>query len=538
MNKIATYLNEHVLGEVSSLKAVRRRYSQDGSILSIVPELVVFAKVTNDIRKVARFTWQLAEKGHAIGMTVRGNGTDTTGAAIGKGIIINTSAHLNNILRVAPKERLVHVQAGANVRAVNDSLIWNGLTVLSYPTSADYSTIGGAVANNASGESGTIGDAVERLEVVLANGDVIEVGKVSKREVGQKQGLQTLEGEIYRKLEGIIEDNPEVIRSLENSRDHAGYASIAQVKAKDGSMNLTPLFIGSQGTLGIISEIVLRAEFNFTSQSILIATLPGKELARDVIDHIRQLDPAALEMIDGELYVKAIEKGKKYTALGTNSVTHEGAVLYVAFNQSNDRAQGHKLKKLKKILTKQNIHFLTNEQVALEELAALRDVSSVVSLNVTDTEALPPVIDGAYIPADRHEEFGKLLAELASKLHIALPTRTNVLTGTVSVYPTLKLGELGDKQKVFRLMSEYSALVTKTGGAFIGEDGEGRLKANAAWAQLDDDVKHVYEQVRAAFDPLGTLNPGVKQPGDVRRLAESLRSSHDTADLLDRGMSR
>lgn len=103
MNKIAQYLNEHLVGEVSSLRSVRRRFSQDGSVLTVTPEIVHFPKVTNDIRKVARFAWQLAEKGHVMGITVRGAGADTTGAAIGKGVIVNTSAHLNTILYVGKK---------------------------------------------------------------------------------------------------------------------------------------------------------------------------------------------------------------------------------------------------------------------------------------------------------------------------------------------------------------------------------------------------------------------------------------------------
>jgi FAD/FMN-containing dehydrogenase len=100
MSKITQYLNEHILGEVTSAETVCQRFSHDGSVLSIKPEMVVSPRVTNDIRKVARFSWQLAEKGHTLPITVRGSGSDKTGAAIGKGIIINTIAHLDNIIYI------------------------------------------------------------------------------------------------------------------------------------------------------------------------------------------------------------------------------------------------------------------------------------------------------------------------------------------------------------------------------------------------------------------------------------------------------
>lgn len=88
MSKIAQYLNEHLVGETSGLASLRDEYSTDRSVLQITPELVVYPRVTNDIRKVARFTWQLAEKGHAIGLTTRGFGNDQTGGAIGSGIVL------------------------------------------------------------------------------------------------------------------------------------------------------------------------------------------------------------------------------------------------------------------------------------------------------------------------------------------------------------------------------------------------------------------------------------------------------------------
>jgi hypothetical protein len=62
MSKIAKYLNEHIMGEITGAKAVRERFSRDRSVLTIKPELVMFPRVTNDLRKAARFSWQLAEK--------------------------------------------------------------------------------------------------------------------------------------------------------------------------------------------------------------------------------------------------------------------------------------------------------------------------------------------------------------------------------------------------------------------------------------------------------------------------------------------
>lgn len=540
MSKIAQYLNEHILGEVTSAKAIRQRFAQDASILTITPELVMFPRVTNDIRKAARFSWQLAEKGHVLPITVRGGGTDQTGAAIGKGLVITTMAHLNNVifLGLKGKDRFVHVQPGVTFKTLNDTLNWHGLQVPSYPETAAYSTIGGAVANNSggqlSGRVGVTGDYVTRLEVVLANGDLIETTRLNKRDFSRKKGLQTFEGEIYRKIDGLIEDNQELIKDKlsGNERDNAGYVRLSQVKKRDGSFDLTPLFVGSQGTLGIISEIVLKTEYVSKDQTILVAGVENSEIAHDAADALKSLEPAMLETFDGAVFDIAKARGKKYPFFNvTESESTVGAVVYLQFNDFSDKARARKLKKAVKVLGKYNAAVVTSADHSIEELTAIREVMSSTFISETESESFPPLIDGSHIPSNRYADFTVAVAELADKHHILLPLRTRVLDGVVFTRTALQLDKLGDKQKMFKLINDYSQVVEKHGGTFVAESGEGRVKANAAFALLDDDVKQLYQQVRVIFDPFGTLNPGVKQPSDIKDLVEALRLSYDLADF-------
>jgi FAD/FMN-containing dehydrogenase len=541
MSKIAKYLNEHILGEITGAKAVRERFSRDRSVLSIKPELVMFPRVTNDIRKAARFSWQLAEKGHVLPLTVRGAGSDETGAAIGKGLIINTTAHLNNIIYLALKDKdhFVHVQPGVTFKALNDTLNWHGLAVPTYPASAAFSTIGGAVASNTggqfSGKAGLTGDWVQRLEVVLANGDLIETTRLRKHEVSKKIGLQTFEGEIYRKLDGLIEDNQVLINEkLSGSTvDNTGYARISQVKQKDGSFDLTPLMVGNQGTLGIISEIVLKTDYISKDIAALAAVVSSSEVARDAVDALKKLDSDSLEIIDGQLFDQARESGKSYPFFSsTDSDDAIGAVIYAQFNDFSEHAREHKIKKAQKILKPYNATIVTTDDHTLDELQAIREVASTIHASDNGLDAYPPLIDGASIPTDRREEFSMAVMELASKHHVKLPLHTRVLDGVVYTRPALQLDKVSDKQKVFKIISEYAQLVDKFGGTFLADSSEGRLKANAAYSIIDEDVQQLYEQIRVIFDPFGTLNPGVKQPSDIKSLVEALRSSYDAADFM------
>lgn len=533
MNKIAGYLSQHLSGEVSSAPSLRKLYATDGGILSITPEIIVFPRVTNDLRKVARFTWQLAEKGHVVGVTVRGYGGDVTGAAIGKGIVIDTSKQLNNILEIAVKDKLVHVQPGASLSIVEDTLKWQGSTLVgASQRSLRHVSVGGAIANDSLGIDGGVSDAIKKLEVVLANGDLIETGKLSKRDVSKKLGLQTFEGEIYRKLEGLLEDNDALIQQIaaDTTRDNTGYKRIAEVRSKDGSFDLTPLFIGSQGTLGIISEVALTTEFYSVDDTHVVVVAKSVQEARDISDSLLDLSPSELRVIDGTLLRRAVKNGASFSLLG--SVEQTGAVLYVRFNDFSIRAQDHKLKKLQKLLKKQNLVAIDSTERDPSDFRPIAELTHTLQLGASDDKVAMPLIDGSSVPANRCEEFELAASELGSKHHVELPLEYDALSGVYNVYPLLSLDSVSDKQKVFKLLNDYAALVDKCGGAFTADGAEGRLKANAAWANLDEAHAQLYEQIREIFDPFGTLNPGVKQKSDMRTLVAALRSSFDSASML------
>jgi FAD/FMN-containing dehydrogenase len=536
MSKITQYLNEHLLGEVTSNEHVRKRFSRDGSILTITPEIVINPRVTNDIRKACRFAWQLAEKGHVMSITARGGGTDTTGAAIGKGIIISTLAHLNNIIYIneKAKDKFVHVQPGVNFKALNDTLKSHGMTVPAYPSSATYSTVGGAVANNSrgplSGSNGPVGNWVNRLEVVLANGDLIEASRISRRELNKKKGLQTFEGEIYRKIDGIIDDNQQLLNekiTTDNS-DNTGYPGIIKVKQRDGSFDLSPLFIGSQGTLGIISEIIFKTEFYNSEESIVVATFDDAEIARSAANLIAPLQPVILDYLDGRLFNRARDiYGKKYLFGGRDI----GAVLFISFNDFSKHARSRKAKQVIKKLSKLSTTTYTSEKYPIDDLHAIHEISSVILESETKGESLPPLIDGAIIPPNQREEFIIALDEFAKKHHVELPLHIKWLDNVLHARPILQLHLVSDKQKAFKLISDYAELVTSYGGSLSGTSGEGRLQANASYSQIDPEILNLYTQIRSVFDPFGTLNPGVKQQNDLKTLVSQLNPDYSLSDF-------
>ncbi len=542
-SKVAQYLNEHLLGEVTTNEHIRRQYSTDGSVLRITPDMVIFPRSTSDLRKIARFSWQLAEKGHQLPVTVRGGGTDQTGAAIGTGVVIDTQTHLNQIYEVDVKQKLVRVQPGVTFKALNDALRLQGLWIPAFPSSQAYSTVGGAIASNSSGtmsgKYGPVGDWVYQLEVVLSNGEILQTGRINKREVGKKKGTQTFEGEIYRTLSNLFSDNAQLIDSLAvDVRDNAGY-NIVDVERKDGSIDLTPLIVGSQGTLGVISEVILRAQALPDAPLVGALAFQDHDSARDGVDILRSMDPSVLELIDGRMFEAAVERGKKYQfysdALGQGQVA---TVVLVEFDNSGDHAKKKIAKKIAKTFEKQSVFVaLERDSVKAADLQILEQVTSLALLPDKSEDSAPPLLEGAYIPPERFEDFTKAVAELETKNHIDLPLCGHAGEHLYYTRPLLNFSKVGDRQKIFKLLAEWSTIVADHGGCLVGTDGEGRLKAAFAYKNIDDEVKELFKSVRELFDPLGTMNPGVKQAVELKKLAADLRHDYNGSDFVKFGVS-
>jgi FAD/FMN-containing dehydrogenase len=277
--------------------------------------------------------------------------------------------------------------------------------------------------------------------------------------------------------------------------------------------------------------MVIRTEFYSVDESVIVAVFDSGEAARDAADDLATLQPTILDVIDGQLFETAHSYGKKYAFTDHYEGRNINSVVFMSFNDFGDHARKRKQKQALKKLSKLETSIFTTDDYAIEELYAIREVGNIANEPIAKGESRPPVINGSSIPADRREEFIVAVNELANKHHISLPLQIQWLDGIVHTRPSLKLHEVSDKQKTFKLIADYMELVAKYGGSMCAESGEGRLKSTAAYAQLDDDELMIYEQIKAAFDPFGILNGGVKQKSDLKTLVSQLNPDYTGADF-------
>ena len=522
MSKVATYLRGHLAGEVAFRTDLRAARARDAGILAIAPEMVVSPRNTSDIRKTARFSWQLSERGHALPLVARGAGYGINGSAVGRGAQISLAAHMNTIFEYDSKQRLARLQPGVTIQALQSALALQGTGVLALDGLDPRGTIGGAIADNAAGylagKYGSLAANVSQLEVVLANGDVLQTGKISKRELSRKKGQQDLEGDIYRGVETILEDYADEISTI-HERDQTGYNSIARVRDRDGSIDLTPLFIGSQGTLGIISEMILRVDFRSQHLDTAALVFASADTARDMLDELRRFVPAFVKYFDAALVRRAVQVGYKAPWFQEVGGKAPQAVILVGFDDFNARARAKGKKKLEKLCGSVADVSLVLDDDARASLSPLLDIARYSTLPDRAGVGVPPLLSDWFVPPERFEDFTKALAALGNKLRVDLPIAVDGLTELVSAYPLAPIAQASDRQKLMRLFDETARLVHQYGGAIVGQHGEGRSLSRFAYECIGARRVDMYRAIRKLFDPLGTLNPGVKQLNDVRQLA-------------------
>lgn len=540
MNKVAHYLQEHLLGEVLTTAAAREYFSTDGGVFEVMPQMVVYPQNENDVRKTARFAWQLAERDRPISITARGRGSDQAGAAIGDGIVLVFPAHMNRLLELDTRSGNVTVEPGLVYAKLQQTLHTHRRFLPPFPSSIEFSTLGGAVANNAAGEKtikyGSTRNYVKSLRVVLANGEVIETKRLSKRELSKKLGLASFEGEIYRALDKLIEENKELVNNMDLNvtKNSAGY-DIMDVKRKDGSFDLTPLFVGSQGTLGIVTEVTFTTEPHNPNTTLIAAYIDDVAMAKQLVLELRNLPetPSAIEVVDDNL-LKLLDEINPNQLAGIVDKPFSKLIVLIEFDNQSDRTQKRMVKRTEKMLKKYGIDFQTEtEESAKERLWKIRhSAASVITHTEGKAKALPIIEDGI-VPVDMFDEYLQGVYEIFQKYNLKIAIWGHAGNANLHMQPYLDLSEVGDRQKVFKIIDEYYSLVISLNGSTSGEHSDGRLRAPYLPQLYGDEIYGLFRQIKHIFDPHNILNSGVKIDVKLEDIKPLLRQEYSMEHLYD-----
>ncbi|MDR1197212.1 MAG: FAD-binding oxidoreductase [Candidatus Nomurabacteria bacterium] len=519
MSKLSEYLGQNLSGEVSTDNLLRNYFAVDAGILRIRPQVVIFPRTIDDIRKTTRFAWRLAEKGIALPITARGYGADNTGSSIGSGVVAVFPAHMSKVLELDTKIKKIRVQPGLNMRSLEEILATHGLFFPIYPPNLKFATIGGVIAGNTGGPKslkyGSARDWVDRLEVVLSNGEIIQTGNLNRRELSAKKGLQTLEGEIYRELDALIDEKFDTImRNYGPLTDGTGY-NLRNVKTKDG-FDLTPLLVGSGGTLAITTQAILKTIEKPAATALMIVALKTMKNFGDIVEAVNAAGPSEFEFIDGET-LKWVEKNTGIKPLNTLDVSDPAGVLIIELDDG-EGARSKSAKKLYKVF---------DEIGALVEIAETADdrediwavryaVDAIMNHHKDNLRAVQ--FADASVPPENIKKLYQVATKLITIKKLRGFISGRVGAGNITVTALVDLQKIADRQAVFAFGREFYKYAGKLGGEISGDSCDGRLRQTAARGQYNDEMLGIFEKVKNIFDPKGILNPGVILDSEEPRL--------------------
>ena len=506
MGKIAKYLNQLIVGNVFDTPEILEVYATDRSALKVKPKFVAFPESTEDIRKLMRFFNQIASKEIPASVTVRGAGRDEGGADLASGLVLSMEK-LNRMLEIDPRERLVRVQAGITLKELNTALSVSGLTI---PVGGhDNDTIGGLISNvpvdSYAGKYGGIMNYVERLEVVLANGECLQTARLKKYAVAKKAVEKSLEGDIYRKMAKLLKKNEDYIAELAEKRPGlAGYPAITKVAYRE-TMDLAPMFFGAQGTLGVISEVILRAVPIRKRPVRAVATFKDLTMAIDFMDEVRALKPREINLYDLKIVQEARESGKNLD--GVIRRIEDGFVVFMTF----DEKQNYCLKRLAAMRDSLPRTVKFNLEAPGNRMTLNEFENSLASyLNLVKNGERVPILTDFYLPERNLERFLKDLKVLGDKLELDLALYGSYATGIYSLRPKFNLEDADFNKKAATFLRAGAYIIDRQEGVLAGGTPEGRLKAVVTNDAMVEAERNLYEEIKQIFDQNGILNPDVK----------------------------
>ncbi len=518
-----TQLATRLSGALHFDHAMRTLYATDASEYQELPLAVALPKTEADLRELITFA-----NHHRIGLIPRTAGTSLAGQVVGGGIVVDVGRHLNQILRIDPARRRVHVQPGVVRNELNHHLQSHGLFFTPETSTANRAMIGGMVGNNSCGANsivyGTTREHLVSARGFLSDGSEATFGPLSREEFAAKCAgpSDSLEARIYRFVRDLLSDpeNRALIRDNypkpSVTRRNTGYAldRLMECAVFDPSsekpFNLCQLIAGSEGTLFLGVEFELNCEPLPPPGALMCAHFATVHDSLKATLIAMQHRPFGCELIDRHI----LECTKSNLEQAKNRffvVGDPGAVLVVEIRHAERAHIEAEMRALETELRATGLGYafpvLWGEDS--NKVWELRRAGQGLMNNVVgDAKPREVVEDTAVAVEDLPDYIAEFDALMRDKYGIASVYYAHAGAGELHTRPLFDL-KTSAGLKMFRdIASDVAALVKNYRGSLSGEHGDGRLRGEFIPFMVGPDCYAMMRRVKETFDPFAIFNPG------------------------------
>lgn len=532
MKKLLNELKPLFRGDILTEGHLLHRYCHDASIFEMVPEAVLHPRHVEDLKTLVSFVSAHKAAYPTLSITPRSAGTDMSGGAIGNSIVVDMVEHFGHIEHIKNNE--IRALPGTFMREITPLLDEQNLMLGCLPASRDWCTIGGIAANNSGGEQslrfGNAEESVKELRVVLADGNEYIVKPLRGRALKQKLAQNDFEGECYRKVYNLIEENYDVIKNARPrvNKNSMGYNLWSVWDRHTGVFDMTRLFVGSQGTLGIISDVTFQLQPKKPHSGLLVMYLPDQKKLGEIIQTVMEQHPATFEGFDDvtfELGIKHYDTfkkqlGKKEWAKQQASLLGSVAKLkghmpnLVLMAEFEGESQGEVLAKIDTLVCKLAPYKLRTQIAGDEESSSsfwqIRRASLALLKNRVHNKYASPFIDDLAVEPKYLPEFLPKLRKIIRKYKLPATIAGHFGDGNFHIIPLMNIEGTAEQDKLEPVMREVIPLVLEYNGTLAGEHNDGMIRGPWLPAVFGHEIHQLFRQTKEIFDPLYIFNPHKK----------------------------
>ena len=533
--RLAEDIRKIFKGEVADDEMTLTKYSRDASLFEVRPKLVVYPQDGEDLKALVK--WLRENPGE--NLTVRAAGSDMTGGPLNESIIADVTKHMNNMGEIEGGN--ITTELGVFYRDFEKKTLEKGLILPCYPASKALCALGGMIGNNCAGERtlryGKMENFILESKVVFSDGNEYIVKPLSRGALDTKMAQGDFEGNLYKEIFELIEKNREVINNAKPkvSKNSAGYFLW---NVYDGeTFDLNKLLVGSQGTLGVITEAKIRLVTNKTHHDMVTLFFKSWDELPGVVNAVLPYEPESLETFDDETLKLGIhfmpEIAKKAGSnffsfaakflpeaiIGVEMLGLPKLVVLVEVAEDTEDGVKEKVKKVSEAIKPFNVWSRVIEKDSEEEkFWIMRRESFNLLRQHVQGKRTAPFIEDFCIPPDKVPEFLpkaiKILRDHGIKVNIA----GHAGNGNFHIIPLMDLTKETERAKIPLVADKFYDLVVEYKGTITGEHNDGIVRTPYLNKMYSPEVLELFKKTKEIFDPQNIFNPGKKVNGTLEYL--------------------
>lgn len=524
-------------GDIDDNAETLETYSHDASLFEVKPELVVYPKNAKDIERLVVMVAANKKDYPSLSLTARSAGTDMSGGAINDSIIMDFTRYFNEVEEVTRTR--ARTQPGVYYRDFEPRTLKHGALMPTYPASRDLATVGGMVGNNSGGEKslefGKTKDYIESLQVVFADGVERTVKPISKKELDKKMKQKDFEGKVYKDIYELCEQNYDIIKAAKPqvSKNSMGYTLWEVWDRETGIFDLTKLIVGSEGTLGFVTDITFKLVPHREHSGLLVLFLKDINALGELIPKVLEHKPATFESFDDQTLWLSIRFMPSFLKLLGPArfirlligLIPDGLqllrgipklILMIEFNGETEEEVRSKVRKLHVELAKHRARYEINgfeetpTEAKSEKFWVMRRRSFQLLRSKVKDKHTAPFIDDLIVQPKHLPEFLPKLRKIIKKYKLFATIAGHMGDGNFHIIPLMKLEDQKQRDTILPAMKEVNDLVLKYNGSLSGEHNDGMVRGPWLEKQFGPKVFGLMKDVKSIMDPQNICNPHKK----------------------------